>query len=62
MPTVNEQWKRENTKSWLLRFTKNSGVLDALQKMEAETGETQKEYIRRSVVEALIADGYLEQK
>lgn len=57
-----DKWKKENCVSFLLRFTNNSGVPDALKMVENKGEETAKEYIRRSVIEALERDGYLKRK
>lgn len=56
------QWKKDNTVSFLLRYTNSSGVPGALRKVEESTPETAKGYIRRAVIEALQRDGYLPKK
>lgn len=54
-----EAWKAENTVRYHFRLSKNTGVPDALKTMTGKTGETETQYIRRVVIDALIRDGYL---
>lgn len=58
----NSAWKRENTVQIALRFTRNSGIPEALQKMTEKTGEKGTMYIRRVVTESLIRDGFISEK
>lgn len=53
-------WKRENTRSVSIVFTKSSGVSDALDKMSEKTGIRPIQYARTALVEKLKEDGYLE--
>lgn len=55
------EWKKKNTKNYGLTFTNKSGVPQALEKMNLETGEKPTEYIRRAVLNALKDDGYWEE-
>ena len=54
-----KRWASENFKRINIAFTKKSGMIEALQKMESETGEKQVDYIRRAVKEQLEFDGWL---
>ncbi len=57
--SAQKRWASENMKRVNIAFTKKSGMVDALQKMESETGEKQVDYIRRAVKEQLEFDGWL---
>ena len=54
-----QAWNKENSVLFGIRFTKNSGIPDALRVMHDKTGEREQEYIRRAIVEALTRDGYI---
>lgn len=57
--SAQKRWTAENMKKISIAFTRKSGMVDALQKMESETGEKQTDYIRRAVKEQLEFDGWL---
>ena len=59
MASYVDKWMAENTVRMTLRFTNNSGIPAALQKMTDQTGMKATEYIRKVVIESLEFDGYL---
>ena len=56
---ASNEWKKENAIKFTLLFTNNSGVPEALRKMEALTGEKPSKYLRRVIMESLTFDGFL---
>lgn len=54
-----EEWRKENTTRICLRLMNSSGIPAALQRMTEETGMKASAYIRRSLENELIRDGYL---
>ena len=54
-----DAWMAENTIMLRVRFTNNSGVPAALQKMTEQTGMKPTEYARKVITESLEFDGYL---
>ena len=57
--SAQKRWASDNMKKFNIAFTKKSGMVDALEAMEAQTGEKQSDYIRRAVKEQLEFDGFL---
>ena len=55
----NEQWKKENTKLVTFRLMNSSGIPEALNLAERQSGKTKSGYIIAALKEALIRDGYL---
>ena len=55
-----KKWGAENLKRFNIAFTKKSGMIDALERMETATGEKQADYIKRAVKEQLQFDGFLD--
>lgn len=53
-----QEWKKENTKQYAVRFTYASGVLAALEKVK-EDGKSANLYILEVLTEKLRGDGYL---
>ena len=53
------KWNKKNTIKLCIQFTNNSGIPQALQKMEESTGLKQTKYVRKVIEEALKNDGYL---
>ena len=51
-------WKKENTVQYNVRFTSSSGIPDAMQRVNG-AGIPTKTYIREALVEKLRKDGYL---
>lgn len=54
-----KKWDAENMKRLNLAITRKSGMIDALERMEAETGEKQLDYAKRALKEQLEFDGWL---
>ena len=54
-----QAWNSKNSVLVALRFTKNSGIPQALGEMSKKTGLKDTEYIRQVVTESLRRDGYL---
>ena len=55
------EWRKKNMKMWQLSATLKSGIPQAMEKMNLETGEKPVDYIRRAVLNALKDDGYWEE-
>ena len=53
------QYHAENYHQFYLRVRKDSGIMDALQKLRDESGDSINAYITESVRQKLIADGYM---
>lgn len=52
-------WQKENTVMYRIRVTKSSGIIDAMEKMTADTGKSPNEYLREALLEKLDFDGYI---
>lgn len=61
-PGYMDAYKREIYTQVNVRFRKDSGILEALELANHLTGIPKAEYIRDSVEEKLIADGYMPEK
>lgn len=57
--SANSRWKKEHTKIYNIRVTDSSGIIEAIQKMEEETGISAPQYIRQALLEKLDHDGYI---
>ena len=55
----NQKWKNEHTKIYNIRVTDTSGIIEAMEKMTAETGVSAPQYIREALLEKLDFDGYI---
>lgn len=55
-----EVWRRANTKLYSVRIAKETGIPDALQRVERDKGIAPNIYIRSALAAALIRDGYLD--
>lgn len=55
----NDRWKRENTKLYQMRVAIKSGIPEAIDKMNAETGIAPAKYLRQALMEKLKRDGYI---
>ena len=53
------QYHAENYHQFYLRVRKDSGIMEALQKMRDESGDSINAYIAESVKRSLVADGYM---
>ena len=58
-PGYIDRYHAENYHQFYLRVRKDTGIMDALQKMRDETGESINGYITESVKHRLIAEKYL---
>lgn len=58
-PGYSTQYHAENYHQFYLRVRKDSGIMDALRKMQDETGSSVNGYITESVKRKLIADGFM---
>lgn len=54
------RFNAENYHQFYLRVRKDSGIMDALQKMSAETGNSVNSYVTESVKLKLITDGFMQ--
>lgn len=54
------EWKRKNTKTVSMMFTKSSGIPDALDNMSEKTGIRANQYAKTALIEKSKEDGYLE--
>lgn len=59
-PGYMDAYKKEVYHQMNVRIRKDSGILDALELAHKVTGMPKAEYIRVSIEEKLIADGYME--
>ena len=57
--SAQSQWNNEHSQLVAVRFSDNSGVPAALQKMTEQTGLKPTEYARKVITESLEFDGYL---
>lgn len=53
------QYHAENYHQFYLRVRKDTGIMEALQKMRDESGESINAYIAESVKRRLVAEGYM---
>lgn len=58
-PGYIDRYHAENYHQFYLRVRKDSGIMDALQKMRDDTGDSVNGYIMESVKRRLIAEGYM---
>ena len=58
-PGYIDRYHAENYHQFYVRVRKDAGIMDALQKMRDETGESINSYITESVKRRLIAEKYL---
>lgn len=58
-PGYIDRYHAENYHQFYLRVRKDSGIMDALQKMRDDTGDSINGYIMESVKRRLIAEGYM---
>ena len=58
-PGYQTRFNAENYHQFYLRIRKDSGIMDALRNMSAETGVSVNAYITETVKRQLIADGYM---
>ncbi len=52
-------YRRQNYHQFYLRVRKDSGIMEALQEMHDNTGDSVNGYIVETVKRKLIADGYM---
>lgn len=52
-------WQKRETMQYNLRFMRNTGIPDALERASRETGETTTEYIKTSLILRLREDGFI---
>ena len=57
-----KRWDKDNLTRIMLNLTAKSGMPEALRKMEEQTGENKKDYIKRALKEQLEFDGWLKQE
>ena len=53
------EYRRQNYHQFYLRVRKDSGIMEALQKMHDDTGDSINSFIVETVKRKLIADGYM---
>ena len=58
-PGYIDRYHAENYHQFYMRVRKDSGIMEALQKMRDETGESINSYVAESVKRRLIAEKYL---
>ena len=58
-PGYIDRYHAENYHQFYLRVRKDAGIMEALQKMRDESGESINAYIAESVKRRLVADGYM---
>lgn len=61
-PGYIDRYHAENYFQFYLRVRKDSGIMDALQKMRDETGDSINGYIAESVKRRLTAEGFMPEK
>lgn len=61
-PGYLNRYRAENYHQFYLRVRKDSGIMEALQKMQDATGDSVNGYITESVKQKLIVDGYMPEK
>jgi len=57
--TKNQEYKEENSIRCTLRFYRTTGVPDALETMQKNTGMAWTMYAKKAVIDALVRDGYM---
>ena len=58
-PGYIDRYHAENYHQFYMRVRKDSGIMEALQKMRDDTGDSVNGYIMESVKRRLIAEGYM---
>jgi len=57
--SISQKWNSQHTKLYGVRVTDSSGIIEAMEKMTAETGVSATEYVREALLEKLDFDGYI---
>ena len=56
------RWIKEQTTQYLLRFTNATGIPNAIQRATNATGETKAEYMKKSIIQRLQKDGFIDRE